>query len=86
MIRARIYTENKELHDLCRLVSEFFDSYTVYGGGGVWNGKHEPSITIEIIADSPRMQSLEDLCRLIKDFNKQEAVLYTLESIRGELI
>lgn len=89
MLRARLYTENKELPDMCQLASLYFLSYTVFGGGGVWNGKHEPSITFEVIENTSKdfMRSrLKALAEDIKSFNKQSAVLFTIEEIEGELV
>jgi hypothetical protein len=89
MIRARVYTENKRLVELCQIADGYFKGYTVFGAGGSWKGKHEPSVCFEIIEDTTEKSmtfAVEDFASDIKRFNEQEAVLYTIEEIKGVLL
>jgi hypothetical protein len=86
MLRARVYTENKNLQALCQIASGYFDSYSVIGCGGVWEGKHEPAVIFEILRDTTLRSmtyAVEDFGHDVKDYNKQEAVLYTIDEVTG---
>lgn len=75
MKRARIYTENKNLHNLCLIADQYFESYSVIGCGGVWHGKHEPAVIFEVIGAD--VLEVRAFALDVKAYNRQEAVLVT---------
>lgn len=87
MLRARVYTENLRLPELCKIADGYFDGYTViFNAGGSWKGKHEPAVIFEILEDSTERSlifAIEDFASDVKDFNQQEAVLYTIEEVKA---
>lgn len=62
------------------LINAYFDCYSLFKGVGVWNGKAELSMTIDIAVDAEElketaMRAARELAQAIKILNKQEAVL-----------
>jgi hypothetical protein len=72
----RIYTERKRKAWLIRLVAERFDGFTVFDTVGVWNGKQEKSVCIEIVtSDATVNWKLNRISRAICGLNQQDCVL-----------
>ena len=76
----RICTEDTNSERTRELTSEYFDGFTLLRGMGVWKGKLEPSLIIEIttennVAPTVYDAKIEALVDLIKRENKQECVL-----------
>lgn len=84
----RLFTENKNYDQIKKLVGDLFDGFTIIKADGVWQGKSEHSLIIEI--DNPRMNTnftnIEDalldvdfrinqLCYAIKKLNQQDKIL-----------
>lgn len=72
----RILTENINKDEVLKIVNEKFNGYTVYEGVGVWQGKREGNLTIEIdtLGEVGNLQ-VYHVAYAIKDLNKQECVL-----------
>ncbi len=74
----RIYTEDTdirpELHDL---IDGYADGYTILTGLGVWKGKREAGLIVEIIGEYADKSKILRLAAEIKILGKQESVLVT---------
>ena len=92
-LKARIYTEARDVENIKALVGVAFDGFTIFDATGVWKGQEEQSVVIEILC----LESFDSLqesfrrrvratAKSIKKVNQQEAVLVTFEEIEGELI
>lgn len=72
----RICTENKNYEDIVKLVSRYFDGFTVIKTEGYWKGQKEHSLIIEIVSDAKDTeQKIGKIIFDIKRMNKQESVL-----------
>ena len=78
----RISTERKRERWLCDLIGEFFDGFTMYCTIGYWQGVREKSVVFEIdtMGFTPIQWLLLDanidlICRKIRGYNRQDAVL-----------
>jgi len=78
----RIYTENKNKEEVAKIVSFFFEGFTMYEGVGYWKGKEEPSLIIEILVEADSNTNVyvakahvNEVARAIKQRNNQQAVL-----------
>lgn len=77
----RIYTENKNLDDIVRSASlRFPQGFTLFKGLGVWQGKVENSVCLEIVeTDRNKVFDTElvvhSLAETIRAANGQDAVL-----------
>lgn len=81
----RLYTENKNLEGIKKILNRAFESYTLLEGVGVWKGVEEKSLIIEI--SSRISQNYFDLvAEDIKELNEQNAVLVTAHEIDSKLI
>jgi ribulose 1,5-bisphosphate carboxylase large subunit-like protein len=74
----QIMTETRD--NLSALTAKHFDAFTLRHGAGVWKGESEASTTIELVCmDADTRQEFKarvySLAKLIKDTNKQQAVL-----------
>ncbi len=69
----RILTENKNKDQILDLVSVYFEGFTVFEGIGFWKTLKEDNLTIEIETDD--QNKVYEVAKLIKNNNKQEAVL-----------
>lgn len=75
----RLFTENKNYDQIKKLVDVFFDGYTIIKAEGIWKGKSEHSLIIEIDnslfnrkCDAER---IDQLCYAIKKLNQQDKIL-----------
>jgi hypothetical protein len=84
MIRYRLYTE--DIEGTKNIIDNYFKGYTIYKGIGVWKGKQEVNLTIEIIVSLHELVKIRGLVNEIKRINKQEAVLFTSEEVTSCLI
>ena len=78
----KIYTENKNLDKVIQLASNRFPGFTLYKTIGVWQGKAENSIVIEIVNTGERSDGsveliVHALAEDIRVLNEQDAVLVT---------
>ena len=70
----RIFTENKNLETIEKIVSKYYEGFTLVKGQGYWRLQKENSLIIEIVTDDTD-KLISDLALEIKKANKQEAVL-----------
>jgi len=80
----RIYTENKNIKRIKYILNTRFDSYTIYNAVGIWKGKDEKTLVIEIIGSD--MLEVYSVAESVRKINKQDAVLVTKSFVEGELI
>jgi hypothetical protein len=75
----RIYTEDINRDEIIKIVSDQFESYTLFSGIGQWKLEQEMSLVIEIIdVERDDIQvKVEMIARQIKELNLQESVLLT---------
>lgn len=89
MKRIRIYTEDKNREAIYRIVSDCFDSFTVFNCTGFWKGQIELSMCVEILVDARKCAVtgipalIKAMCARIKDENEQESVLYTIDTTQA---
>ena len=69
----RILTENKNVEQVKMALVRLGLDYTVYYGEGAWQGQPENSLMIEL--DNISRQLAEEAAILIKEMNRQRAVL-----------
>lgn len=81
-----LYTERKRKAWLIRLVSEYFDSFSVFDIVGVWQGKREKAVCIEIVtSDAAAEYKLNRISRAIRGLNNQECVLVVDYGVSAKL-
>jgi hypothetical protein len=76
----RIYTEDKNRDKVIEIISNTFEGFNVSTGTGIWKGKIENSLIIEIIDTWDREiidENVEFVSKKIKELNQQETVLIT---------
>jgi hypothetical protein len=71
----RIYTEDINREKIVKIISNWFDGFTLFEGTGYWNGINEAALVIEIIAEDEDMESIAVIAKKIKSVNRQESVL-----------
>ena len=72
----RIYTENINKHTIEKLVSDFYDGYTIIEAKGYWQSKKERSLIIEILTDGEYEETIiNSIAVQIKKINSQQGVL-----------
>lgn len=69
----RLLTENKNLPQVEKLISDQFEGFTLYKAQGYWRLQKENTLVIEI--ETSDMDKINKLAKQIKEANKQEAVL-----------
>jgi hypothetical protein len=83
----RIYTENKNLGAIKKNLSKTFEGYTIIKTSGIWKGKEEESIIIEIVSSNPNELSyIQAFAETIKRFNQQDSVLITANEVLGVIL
>jgi hypothetical protein len=81
----RIYTENKNLEGIKKILNRAFESYTLLEGVGIWKGTEEKSLIIEVLSRINKGY-FEIVADDIKELNNQQAVLLTVSEIESNLI
>lgn len=73
----RLFTENKNYDGIKKLVCDVFDGFTIIKTDGIWQGKSEHSLIIEIELDGINIyeNKLNQLCYAIKKLNQQDKIL-----------
>lgn len=84
----RIYTEDVNREGIIKFVSTYFTGFTVLEATGVWEGKTERSIVIEIVSHDMvgGFGVLRRIAEFIKEVNGQDAVLITRQPVESRLI
>ncbi len=84
----RIFTEDKNYAAITgRLDIQFPDGYTIINANGAWQGVREKSLIIEIVSDSPSIESdIGKLAYWLKKFNEQDAVLLQVLNVESRLL
>lgn len=71
----RIYTENKNLKEIEKILSKHFEGFTIYKAAGFWRLQKEKVLVIEILGQSKIIKEINAAAKEIKKQNSQEAVL-----------
>lgn len=71
----RILTEQKNLPNVIKIVSEHFDGFTLIKGKGYWQRVAENSLIIEIDACNKLIDVIRQTAEEIRDYNKQQCVM-----------
>lgn len=80
MIKYSLYTEDKG--NLGKLVSKYFDSFTIVPVVGFWKGKDEKSVIIEVFTNMVGLfPTIKLLGEEIKKENNQESVLLSVQNV-----
>ena len=84
----RIFTENVNYSNITdRLDILFPNGYTIINANGAWQGQREKSLIIEIVSDSPSIESdIGKLAYWLKKFNEQDAVLLEVIECESSLL
>lgn len=81
----RIFTEDKNRDEIERIVSRYFQGFTIISAVGYWNGTKENSLIIEILGIYD-YDKIVKICNEVKITNNQEAVLVELVKCESDLI
>ena len=92
--RWRLYTEDtrhtlEASNDLDKWIAIAFPAgATIFNAEGVWHGGNEMSICIEVLDMDGILDEHEMTlkARSLRDFNKQEAVMLTCDTVTASLI
>lgn len=71
----RIYTENKNPKEIEKIVSKYFEGFTIVKTSGFWRLQKENSLIIEIEAPRIKRAKVNQVAKEIKKANNQQAVL-----------
>ena len=74
----RILTEDLNREAIKKIVSLRFPSATLLPGDGIWRGKEEKSLVIEIEASKKSEKVVDNIAKEIKIINKQKKVMIQL--------
>jgi hypothetical protein len=80
----RIVTEDKNVEGIKAALVGLHLDFTLFRGLGMWRGKEEPSLAVEL--DRVSRRTAESVARRIKTMNDQEAVLLQEFSIKADLL
>lgn len=80
----RIYTEDVNKQGIESILDKLFPGYTVAETDGVWQGKHERSLAIDI--ETSDANKVKTASSEIKKLNSQDAVLVEDIASHAELI
>jgi hypothetical protein len=86
MTRYRIYTEDKNRPYISKLLLQQVPGFTMFPALGYWEETRENSLVIEILDDNLTLETVQELAKLIKKYNNQEAVLVTVETVAGGIV
>jgi len=84
----RIVTENKNYNDILVYLMEHKLDATIIQANGLWQGKAEKSIVIEIFINSPVAiyRAIEHLVFWLKKHNKQDKIMLQILDADVKLI
>ncbi len=71
----RIYTENKNQKTIEKIITNYFDGFTIIKGQGFWKGQKENSLIIEIEVQVDEVEKVDQIAEDIKHANNQQAVI-----------
>jgi hypothetical protein len=86
----RLYTEEKNLKGINKILNRFFSGYTLYHTEGTWQGKSEKCLVIEVYNEHPTR--VYACAKEIRELNKQDCVVvqsiqeYGTNYIREEMV
>lgn len=74
----RIFTENKNLSGIKKILNRLFNGYSIFQLAGFWQGITEKSLCIEILSNNQYKHlkiRIDQAAKEIGELNKQEAIL-----------
>jgi len=88
MLKYTIHTENKNLRGIKDILNNHlgYVGYTLNECKGAWKGKAEKSLKIEVLADHDLNVPINSIAEQIRDRNKQDLVLVTVENVEAILL
>jgi len=70
-----------------KIIADNFENATIYNTIGLWRGKKENGLVIDIISDEKNMDYvIANVCDMIKNDTKQQAVVYTVQDVKFNVI
>lgn len=81
-----IFTEDIKPKTVQKIVSKYFDGFTISKNIGFWKGQKEKSIKIEIILPGRHLTKIRNLAKEIKIALNQEAVIFNEITNHNEMI
>jgi hypothetical protein len=75
MHEFNIYTEDLNRKKIEKLVSSYFDGFTILESVGYWKGKREKAVIIRILSGAEDSAKVKALALKIKKQNKQQSVI-----------
>ncbi len=80
-----IYTENKNCKRVEHILSSFLGGYTLLTSKGIYQGRMEESLIIEIVSDK-NLEYFRTIAQTIRFNNNQESVLVTCQDVDAEFV
>lgn len=80
----KIYTENKNRHELEKCIYRYFDCFTITQAAGHWLGHHEHSVIIDIVTN--KESEVYDMVWDIRKLLNQESVLVVAVPCESKLV
>jgi len=71
----RLCTENLNRKKIEKIVSSYFDGFTLFSAIGYWQNYKENSLIIEISSNNNEYDKIKEIAKEIKRVNDQDAVL-----------
>lgn len=73
-----------EKSTLTSVLNKYFMGYTVSDALGLWEGKEEASVRVEVSTDD--IPDMLVLCNELKQALRQNAILYTVEDVKTIIV
>ena len=88
MIKYSIYTENKNLEKIKKILntSIVIKGYTLINTIGYYEGQEEQGLKIEILLPKHYNWIIKSICNKIRIINNQQSVLCSVEEIKAKFI
>ena len=85
MERYRIHVAGCTEQEILTYCRNTLDSCSIQRQTGIWHGVPEESFVIELLKEKTFLIPVMAICIELKEKFRQEAVIYTAETIRGEV-
>lgn len=76
-------TKKLELAKIYNTISKHYESYTCYHTTGVWQGKQERSVRIDVITDK---KNHNQVAKELKQACRQDAILVEVSKVNSKLL
>jgi hypothetical protein len=82
----RLYTEDLNRGAIVERVGTYFPGFNIREAEGYYKGQRERAIVIELMAPAEQAHVVKFLAAVIKQLNRQECVLVTVQDVDAEFI